>query len=116
ETQQAGEHQHVDENIGAEAKERVPVARSPKGRAASVLGCGAHGCPHQLSNRHVFGLAKRPCRACRSPARPLGDVRHDTSPASPGLTMPPIGPTWPIGIDGALRLSLAVETSERSAR
>ncbi len=39
---QAGQHQHVDQDVGAEAEEGVPVARGPKRGAAWCGGGGRH--------------------------------------------------------------------------
>ena len=39
EAQQAGQHQHVDENVGAETEQRVPVARRPQGRLEGGCAC-----------------------------------------------------------------------------
>src|SRR5437879_8902471 len=37
--QQPGQHQHVDEDVGAETEQRVPVARRPQGRLESGCAC-----------------------------------------------------------------------------
>ena len=45
EPQQPGQHQHVDENVGAEAEKGVPVPRRPPGnraRRAGLFGRGRH--------------------------------------------------------------------------
>jgi hypothetical protein len=40
--QQAGQHQQIDQNIGAKSKQRVPVARRPEQR---LCGCGHDASP-----------------------------------------------------------------------
>jgi hypothetical protein len=49
EPQQPGQHQHVDQDVGAEAEEGVPVARRPQHR----LETGFAGSPH-VSSAHRF--------------------------------------------------------------
>ena len=70
-TQQTGEHQHVDENVGAESEKRVPVAGCPQSRTLH-LGCGRR---HHLllSIRNAISIAGR-ALARRQPAKEKPDV------------------------------------------
>src|SRR5207248_7005174 len=63
EPQEAGEHQHVDENIGSESEKRVPVACRPQHRAL-YLGCGRR---HHLlrSEEHTSELQSPYDLVCR---------------------------------------------------
>ena len=80
EAQQAGQHQHVDENVGAETEECVPVARRPDStpgpdnrtilRGSQTI--AGHGAPPQNC-----GLVSGPlCAISRARAREMAQQRE----------------------------------------
>jgi len=72
--QQAGEHQHIDEDIGAESEKRVPVAYRPQSWALH-LGCGRR---HHLLLSIRDSISNRPGRV-RAPADRKGEAGHPIS-------------------------------------
>ena len=78
EAQQPGQHQHVDQDVGAETEKRVPVARRPQ-RGTEFLSAGigqtGHRTPPSMIPNGIFG-ARAPCAAiaaiafCESETQP----------------------------------------------
>ena len=79
EAQQAGQHQHVDEDVGAEAEEGVPVARRPPGkRLVARYGHVRHrshgrvhaACPPVVTCAGAAGAASAAITLSDSPTHP----------------------------------------------